>query len=253
MKNDTSPTSIPDCLAFWNFQGDDSRRLTSVTASHYTLIPHNGAPAFAREGVFGPASLDLKDSLFYSIPQALCGDLNRSKGNSEVTVVAWIKRRQQAVITCEAIAGIWNETARYRQYCLFLNIRITGGQDSVSGHVSTIGGPTPGCRYCEDVSVGKTPVPFDEWATVAFSYDCQCARSYLNGSLDAWEDKNPYAYPGRLFAPETGGSDFTVGAVDRSGESGNWYRGLLGGLAVYGRALSDSEIAALSPRRIMVS
>ncbi len=244
-----SPTTIPDCIAFWAFQGAPSLNLRSTPVPHYTLIPHNGSPALAQDGVFGPTSLDLTGSLFYSVPQALCGELNRSKSNSEVTVVAWIKRHKQDVSGCEAIAGIWNETARYRQYCLFLNIRITGGNNSVSGHVSTIGGPTPGCRYCEDVSVGKTPVPFDEWCTVAFSYDREYARSYLNGELDAWDDKNPYHYPGRLFSPPTGGSDFTVGAVDRSGETGNWFRGLLGGLAIYGRALSAPEIAALTLKK----
>ena len=139
-----------------------------------------------------------------------------------------------------------NETAKCRQYCLFLNIRITGGRESVSGHVSTIGAPTPGCRFCEDVSVGQTPVPWDAWCTVAFSYDCMHARSYLNGALDEFGDKNPYHYPGKLYGSRASGADFTVGAVDRSGVMGNWYRGLLGGLAVYGRALTGDEIASLT-------
>ena len=80
---------------------------------------------------------------------------------------------------------------------------------------------------------------------VAFSYDGLYARSYLNGRLDEFGKKNPYYYPGVLYSPETGRSDFTVGAVDRSGEIGNWFRGLVGGLAIFGRALSDDEIASL--------
>ncbi|WP_391572362.1 hypothetical protein [Cohnella sp.] len=47
------------------------------------------------------------------------------------------------------------------------------------------------------------------------------------------------------------GADFTVGAVDRSGEMGNFYAGQLGGLAVFNRALNEREIAELhiSPNR----
>ena len=57
---------------------------------------------------------------------------------------------------------------------------------------------------------------------------------------------NPYEYPGGLLDGGENGSDFTVGAVHRSGEMGNWYVGLIGGLAVFNRALSDEEMAYLA-------
>ena len=42
------------------------------------------------------------------------------------------------------------------------------------------------------------------------------------------------------------GSDFTVGAVNRSGEMGNFFVGQIGGLAVYDRALTKEEMRYLS-------
>ena len=127
----------------------------------------------------------------------------------------------------------------------FLNIKITGGKDSVSGHISKTGGPSLNRKYSEDVSVGKTPVPLNQWSTVAFSFDKEYARSYFNGVLDAWGAKNPFYYSGQLYNTHEM-ADFTVGAVNRSGKMGNWFYGLLGGLAIYSRSLSDQEILSLT-------
>jgi hypothetical protein len=42
------------------------------------------------------------------------------------------------------------------------------------------------------------------------------------------------------------GSDFTVGAVLLKSGMGNFFKGLIGGLAVFDRALSEIEIKSLS-------
>ena len=42
------------------------------------------------------------------------------------------------------------------------------------------------------------------------------------------------------------GSDFTIGAVLLKRGMGNFFKGKIGGLAVYNRALSDAEIAAIA-------
>ena len=59
------------------------------------------------------------------------------------------------------------------------------------------------------------------------------------GRLDERPGRNPYPYPGGIFDGGPAGADFTVGAVHRGVEMGNFFAGLLGGLAVYQRALSD--------------
>ena len=65
---------------------------------------------------------------------------------------------------------------------------------------------------------------------------------------DVRETFNPYAYPGGLFDGGLDGADFTVAAVHRSNTMGNWFTGVLGGLAVYDRALSDDEMWSLFDR-----
>lgn len=68
----------------------------------------------------------------------------------------------------------------------------------------------------------------------------------LTGALDVWERYNPFPYPDGLFDGGEDGADFTVGAVNRYGSWGNFFGGLIGGLAVYRRALSAEELKDIS-------
>src|SRR5690606_35704886 len=86
---------------------------------------------------------------------------------------------------------------------------------------------------------GGTPVSYDEWTFAAMTYDGGWIKSYLDGKLDNRPGLNPYAYPEGIFDGGENGSDFTVGAVHRSGEMGNFFVGQLGGLAVFNRTLSE--------------
>jgi hypothetical protein len=81
---------------------------------------------------------------------------------------------------------------------------------------------------------------------VAMSYDGVAGYAWLNGRLDDRPGLNPYPFAGGLFDGGTEGSDFTLGAVDRSGEIGNFFCGDFAGLAVYERALSPAEMLALA-------
>jgi hypothetical protein len=212
----------------------------------YRLEERNGPIERADEGVFGPHAANVRFGQWFRIPRARCPALDVHGPKAQVTVAAWVKREAADYDGCEAIAGFWDETRRKRQYCLFLNLKIWKGSQQVCGHVSSVGGPTPGYLYCMDASIGGTPVPFGEWRFVAFSYDGETAKSYLDGRLDARAGFNPYAYSEGIFDGGEDGADFTVGAVDRSGEPGNFYTGLLGGLAVFDRALSEREILRMA-------
>jgi hypothetical protein len=57
------------------------------------------------------------------------------------------------------------------------------------------------------------------------------------------QSKNPYHFPDGM---GNNGSDFTVGAVLLKSGMGNFFHGLIGGLAVFNRALSEEEIKTLS-------
>jgi hypothetical protein len=96
------------------------------------------------EGVFGPYSALLEEGKWFRIPREHLQDLNIHGENAQVTVATWVKRRKKSNNECEFVAGIWNETNKKRQYGLFLNLSIWESSQQVCGHVSSLGGPTPG-------------------------------------------------------------------------------------------------------------
>lgn len=241
-----TPADMPGLIAFWDFQEAGPRH--SKAGERYVLEEKAGpVPRIADpRAPFGPYAAQIEEGRWLAIPRASCPRLDLHGPAGHLTVLAWIKRARTRERHCEFIAGEWNETNLGRQYGLFLNISTWGGNDQICGHVSQTGGPTAGYRYCMDGALGATPVAWDEWKVVGMSYDGTRAMAWLDGKLDAQEGLNPYPFAGGLNDGGPQGSDFTVGAVHRSGEMGNFFAGLLGGLAVFDRALSPAEIWALA-------
>ncbi|WP_256757801.1 LamG domain-containing protein [Cohnella sp. WQ 127256] len=236
----------PSLVAFWDFQEAAGERRVSKGPNGYKLQEMSGRIERVEDGQFGTYSALLREGDWFRVSREEATSLNIYGHHAEVTVAAWVKRNATTRSHCEFIAGIWNETKEKRQYGLFLNLAIWDSGDQVCGHVSSIGGPTPGYMYCMDASIGQSSVPFDQWQFIAFTYDGEYVRSYLNGKLDARDRYNPYSYKGGLFDGGADGADFTVGAVDRSGEIGNFYAGQIGGLAVFKKELTEQEIAELA-------
>lgn len=246
----------PALVAFWGFAHGNLRPTAGATAA--TLDVFGTAPAVAPEGVFGESSLDLDGRGMLFVPRIRAGRLIIGGPAARLSVVAWVKRRPnpERPKQCQAIAGVWNEHG-LRQYCLFLNLQIFDSSEQVAAHVSASGGATPGYKYCMEAAIGATPVEYGAWHTIGMTYDGREARAYLDGALDLRRARNPLPSDGGLYDPSAGGADFTVGAVrkpvrvaeDRTevgSEIGNFYHGLLGGLAVFDRSLTSREMAALS-------
>ncbi|WP_299568819.1 LamG-like jellyroll fold domain-containing protein [uncultured Pedobacter sp.] len=227
----------PSLVCFWDFSSINP--LISKSRYPYRL---------RKEGIDDQAdqsvrkTLHIKEGEYYFIPRAECEALNIYGEKAEVTVLAWVKREKKSFVQCEAIAGMWNETEKKRQYCLFLNLRLFDSADQVCGHISGVGGPTPNQKWCIDAAIGENEVKYGEWSFVAFTYDGKEIRSYLNGKFDERQDRNPYPYQDGIFDAGENGSDFTVGAVHRLGEMGNDFVGEIAGLAVFSKALSPFEI-----------
>lgn len=119
--------------------------------------------------------------------------------------------------------------------------------EKVSGHVSATGGASPGQPWCYEVSLGATPVPWDEWVCVGMIYDGKYIHSYYNGKFDAAEGWNPYEQAGGIFDPGESGADFVIGHSDvKRADANNQFVGIVGGIAVFKRALSDQEMARLA-------
>jgi len=249
------PLAIAGLICFWNFQEPGGQPRVAQGPHPYALLEQHGPIQRVEDGLFGTGAARLQPGQNFSIPRADCPALDIHGPEAQVSLIVWLRRRVSAGKGCQAVAGMWNEYQR-RQYCLFLNLRIWDSAEQVGAHVSSIGGATPGYRYCMDAAIGATPVPFDTWQCVAMSYDGAYARAWLNGRLDERGDRNPYRYEGGLFDPGERGADFTVGAVARpdnvdaprtAGEDiGNQYHGDLAGLAVFDRALTADEMATLA-------
>lgn len=261
----------PNLVALWDFS----------EAPGQARLAHNGLYALQERGSSpstpttvqrvggGPISgyaAQLTGEEFFSLARAQSGALNIT-GSGKLTVIAWVKRQPKVGFTsangnaensAEFIAGMWNERDVTRQYGLYVNLPFYGGGNQVCGHVSVDGGPTPGYPFSRDYSANVTPVPTGQWSTIAFTYDGTWVKSYLNGVFEARPtftdnlghtySKNPYYYPQGLYdglGPK-GGADFTVGAVTWDGFIHNRFVGLIGGVAVFDRALSDAEISSLT-------
>jgi len=244
---EAGPGDYPGLVSFWRFAGG-GEEFVAGEGEPYRLVSQTGVLGGGEdpEAPWGGAYLDLREGDWLRVPRGECPGLDIHGRGGEVTVLAWIRRRKTVKPQCEFLAGQWNETAGGRQYGLFLNIRVWGESDRVFGHLSHVGGPTPGYRYCMDGPMGATAVPWDQWSVVGMSYDGHQGYAWYNGLLDICPGVNPYPLSGGLHDGGPEGSDFTVGGVHRSGEMGNFFCGGLAGLAVYRRALSPAEIYALS-------
>jgi hypothetical protein len=243
------PRDIPGLVSFWNF-AEGGTRFVACQGEPYCLESQSGALDLVEDAeAYGGQALLLREGQWLSIARRDCPALDIHGRDGQLSLVAWIRREPTAFPQCEFIAGQWNETNRGRQYGLFLNISVWGERDRVFGHLSNIGGPTPGYKYCMDGAMGATPVPHGQWVVAGMGYDGQTGFAWLDGHLDAVPGLNPYSLAGGLHDGGPTGSDFTVGAVHRSGEMGNFFHGRLAALAVFRRALTPAEMYALARMR----
>jgi hypothetical protein len=248
-------------VALWDFKEEEGQPRRALGATDCLLTEQNGTLPRISEGPLSGYSTLFGNKAFLSLPNAELGKLNIYGKNKGVTVMAWVKWTGEQT---GFVGGVWNEYQEggKRQYGLFVSLPYYNGRNQVCGHISLTGKPTPPFPYSIDYSASAQTVPANEWCCVAFTYDGTHVRSYLNGVFEAREleliehtkgfagypdglthSKNPYYFPEGI---GSNGSDFTVGAVLLKAGMGNFFKGQIGGLAVYDRALSDTELKELS-------
>lgn len=248
--------STSGLVAFWDFSEKAGKPRKAIGKGKFPLAEHKGTIPRAEEGPLSGYSAVFRDSAYLSLPNSKTGALNIHGKNRGVTVMAWVKWEGKTGF----VGGMWNEYASggKRQYGLFVSLPYYNGGDQVCGHISWTGKPTPPFPYSIDYSASNQIVQKSQWQFVAFTYDGQYIRSFLNGEFEAREPElidHTKGFPGypegithsknRYFFPEgmgNNGSDFTVGAVLLARGMGNYFRGQIGGLAVFDRALSPEEI-----------
>lgn len=281
-----SVTDTPGLVAFWTFgEPAGAPRLSIGTPAEHPLAEVGGPIARVERGVYSGYSAELNGQQYFRIPYAETGDLNISGPQAQVSMFAVV--RITDLKQSRTIAGMWSEGAGAnddsgtRQYALLMNMPSYGGRNQLTPHISSEGGVTRRADgtpfpWCVDYAATRQEVPIDVWCTLAFTYDAQYIRAYINGKLDARpldpakdnrtdpyftqggpggadRGMNPY-YHGRgifLLDPEEArsarrqGSDFLVGARFALGNLKQATKGRFAGLAVFNRALSDEELARL--------
>ncbi len=233
--------SVEEAVAFWRFDGAGERYVSQAREA-YTLRPQAGPMEVVEGGPFGKA-IRFREGQWLRGLRGEIPALDLHGPDAQVTVVAWMRRYPKSNGRCQAVAGLWDEKRRCRQYALFLGAM--NEADRIVGHVSDVGGPTPGDPYCQTGSVGQTRTPLETWLVAGFTYDGSQVRTYLDGHLDgAWE-RNPEPFAAGLYDGGPGGADLTVGAVARSnapGDYDNFFVGDLAGLALFDHALDEQAM-----------
>ena len=249
--------SVYGLVALWNFKEKSGKSRKATGLASFPLKESKGPVPRMNEGPLSGYSIALNGKNYLKLPHSETSALNLYGKETEVTVIAWVKWSGKQT---GFVGGMWNESTEggKRQYGLFVSLPYYNGKDEVCGHISKTGKATPPFPYSIDYSASKQKVAKNEWCCVAFTYDGAYIKSFYNGKFEARapelinhtkgfegypngliQNKNPYYFP---YGMGNNGSDFTVGAVQLKNRMGNNFIGLIGGLAVYKRALSEDEI-----------
>ena len=266
------PTAPPVPLAFWKFQEPLGSPRVSEGLHSYALTdgdPVHPVSSTSSGGLFGPRALNFTAS---SPTQRLRAErrdvpaltVDLAGPSATVSLVAWVKRPTGRRYSHGFLAGVWGDAdgakgathrpQSARQYAMYFDLGACNGEAGHSGvvynhglaaHIFDCGGATPGHPYCVTAACDPRPLPTDDWTCVANVYDGKAINAFMNATLARNGAVNPYPYPGGIYSPEKAnrsfaGAEFGVGVSMSFGA--NQYTGLLGGLAVFGQALSAAEL-----------
>lgn len=249
--------SIDGFVALWDFKELPGNQRNAIGKGNFPLQEVNGKITRVAEGPVSGNSIKLEGNTYLTLPNDSTNQLNIYGEGKQVTVIAFINWQG----TSNAfVGGMWNEykDGGKRQYGLFVSLPYYNGADQVCGHISKTGKPTPPFPYSIDYSASKQKVPKNEWCCVGLTYDGENIKSFFNGMFETRapelidhttgfegypegivQSKNPYYFPDGM---GNNGSDFTVGAVLLKNGMGNFFKGYIGGLAVFDKALTEKEM-----------
>lgn len=227
-------------IARWDLTRGGKDAFVSL-CGNYTLEPRGRGIHFVHDPELGRPVAEFNGGGWLEIPRERLGALDIHGAGATVTVSARVRITEPALY--QAIAGVWDETHGKRQYCLFYNITTRyQSKGNLHGHISHVGGPSPGHGFCITYATGATRLPVGQWLDLAMTYDGTDICVFVDGRLDQNPRSdpfrreaatlNPYRYPGAIYDGGPEGAPFTVGGVHRSGEMGNWFIGRMAELRV---------------------
>jgi hypothetical protein len=215
------PTAVPvagcvakpaDMVAWWRAEGD----ATDAAGSNDGTLKE-GATFGA--GLVGKAFTFDGTSQYVEVSGA--PDLQLT---TAITIEGWIYAAG-AQAGYAGIAGTWDDNSGANRTYLFWLL---------NGQLDVVISPDGGTyQRASD----PTPIPLDTWVHVAATYDGAAIRLYRDGVEVASTD-----YPGGI---GTNQRSFLIGRTEGGSVGPNFWHGSIDELAVYGRALSPAEIAAI--------
>jgi hypothetical protein len=232
-------------VAFWDF--------AETAVPFYSKI--NGVNEYPLEKLTGNTTkvatgVQFAGNAILNVTAANLGKLNIGKYGNEVTVLAKTTFPTDVQINMFT-AGIWDEGTG-RSYGLFTALNdMYGGYCAICGHVSKVGGATPGYPYNRDYTATRSWAGMTK-AIQGMTYDGSQIKAYLDASTDyqpTFTDENSQTYSKAPYNIDdgingAGTAPFTVGGVKLgTGSYGNYFKGIITWLAVFDRALSADEIA----------
>ena len=270
-----TPVDMANLLGFWDFQEESGAPKVSKGKYQYPLHEMNGPIKRVEDGIFGPYSADLELGQWLRAKRADVPGLNLGGQPREISMVAWVKFESDRY--WQFIAGIWSEGDRAfqgkasgtgkrypaRQYALFAfgnseNDYTTYVRTPVKhramGYLSPFGGASPNRPFAFDYASGAVQLQMHRWYMIAFTYDKQWIKVYVDGKLDANGNSNPFKFEGPVFDGGPDGADFTVALRNHPKwpdypegrpDHDEGFDGRIGGLAVFDRALAADEIKTL--------
>jgi hypothetical protein len=277
--------ATPDLVGFWDFsEAAGSARLSKGTPQAHALLEQGGPITRFDEGPISGYSAYLNGTTqFFSIVHELTGDLNISGPTAQVSMIAFIKQTQMsktiAGIWSEGSGA--GDLSGVRQYALLQDMPTYGGDDKVTPHISANGGPSQRkdgsyLPWNADYAASQSTVAINEWVSVGFTYDGTWVKAFYNGVFEQWTASpsslgrtdsyftqegpnndwrgiNAYYQPDGIYTfdpndpiKQDTGAPFTVGARQAVGKPvAEPFKGYFGGLAVFDRGLSESEMMAM--------
>ena len=80
----------------------------------------------------------------------------------------------------------------------------TPAENQAMGYVSPYGDATPDHPFAFDYATGKTQLKQNRWYMLAYTFDGQAIKVYVDGALDENGNYNPFLYDGSIY---DGGED----------------------------------------------
>jgi hypothetical protein len=244
--------SNKNLIAFWDFDEPVNGGWNSVNSKSYFLAFGEAKVGQVFDHDLDRNVADFQDGQWLSIPRAQLADLDISGKNAALTVIALVKKESEK--NWQAIAGVWDESRSKRQYYMFLNASSKTHQEDMKrypsqgrlhGHISALGGKTPGQVAWISYASSKEPVLGHTWVWIAMTYNGKEIKVFVDGELQKDPQMNPFNYPEGIYDGELDGADFTVGANSVANRITNQFIGRMAFLGVFKKALTTDELQKL--------